>query len=1067
LGDKTYYMKRLLPKIIVLVMLVFPAFTFAQKTYILQETFAGITSGDNTTSNGANSAWTGNTNFPTVDRAYQAGGMVKLGTSSAIGSITSKALNLSVNGGSFKIDFKVKGWTSVEGSIKVTVTGLTSQTVSYVAVMGSASTETKTLSFTGGTNNATVKIETTAKRAYIDEVEVYYEAPSNSPSITATALSFGNQNINTTSSARALNLNYANLDGSDVTITTATPYTISKTNNGTYGNSITFTGAELTGNNKDVFVQFSPTTTGASNGSVGINGGGLASAASVALSGTGIDPSALSFDFENCTPSGSTTLPAGFTHQSITGAQTWACTSFGRDASDPTGKASSGNAVQINGGSASSSTENEDWLISPVFDLSTMTYPMLSFWSRTAFAGNTLQLKVSTNYSGTGNPNAATWTNIDGKFPVAQSDTWTKSDNIDLSNYKTATVYIAFVYTSPNATPSSGSRWTLDDFSIRNSLTPAPVELTLPVSSLSFGYQTAGSTSAERSFTFSGSGLTNDVTLTAPANFSISKTSGGTFGSSATYTLAEANNASSTVFVKFAPTLANTNYAQQLTIATTGTANQTLSLSGNTFDTNNTLEVVNWNIEWFGASGNGPSDKAQQAANVKTIFGNLNADIYGLSEVVDTTLFRNSSLPAGYNVIFSDFGSYADDKNHSGYPQAQKLAFMYRTDIIKPVRWFGVLRDTYYPSNLTNNGTNSPYKNWSSGRFPFLMEAKVLVNGVEETVYFIEIHAKANTGDAAAQNDSYDRRKGGALQLKQYIDANLAGKKIIILGDFNDVLNPDKTIAPKPAGTGTSYSDFTTDQTNYFPVTLPLSLAGKRSTAGFATVIDNVIINKNLNNHYLSNSAEVLDQVTSLVSSYSSTTTDHYPIQTRYFFNGTLSVNWGYFTPSINGNVVTLKWETKSETDNSHFVAERSLDGKTFTKIAEQQSKGAQGGHYQDIDQNPAQGLNYYRIKQVDRDGKYSYSEVKPLRFLGSNQATFFVYPNPVKNNISLNYSSSSNQLQLLVSGIDGQIKLRTIGNTSVLNSQLGQKVKELARGVYIVQITDNGTTYQSKFVKE
>jgi len=916
---------------------------------------------------------------------------------------------------------------------------------------------------TGGTNSQGIGL---------DDVSVTPTfANSTDPNLTTnpTSIAFGNQNI-LTSAQRTLTLNYSNLSNADVSLSTGASsiFSISKTIGGTYLNTLTFTSAELTGTSKDVFVQFTPSITGASSGSIGITGGGLSSAASVALSGTGIDPSVLSFDFENCTPSGNTTLPAGFIHESITGSQTWACTSFGRDASDATGKASSGNAVQINGGSSSSSTENEDWLISPPFDLSAMTYPMLSFWSRTAFAGNSLQLKVSTNYTGTGPVSAATWTNIDGKFPAIQSDTWTKSDNIDLSNYKGVKVYIAFVYTSPNATPSSGARWTLDDFAVRNSSTPAPVELSLPVSSLSFGYQAAGSTSTERSFNFSASGLTNDVILTAPANFTIAKTNVGPYTSTATYTLAEANNASTTVFVKFAPPTANTNYSQQLSVATTGTATQTLTLSGNTFDTNNTLEVVNWNIEWFGATSNGPSNKAQQAANVKTIFGNLNADIYGLAEVVDTALFRNSALPAGYNVIFSDFGSYADDKNHSGYSQAQKLAFMYRTDIIKPVQWFGVLRDSYYPGNLSNSGTGSPYKNWSSGRFPFLMEAKVLINGTEETVYFIEIHAKANTGSTDAEkNDAYDRRKGGALQLKQYIDANLAGKKVIILGDFNDVLNPDKTIAPKPAGTGTSYSDFTLDQANYFPVTLPLSLAGKRSTAGFATVIDNVLINKNLNDNYLNNSAEVLDQVTTLVASYSSTTTDHYPIQTRYFFNTTLSVNWGYFTPSLNGNVVTLKWETKSETDNSHFVVERSLDGKNFSTVAEQQSKGPQGAVYQDIDQNPAQGLNYYRIKQVDRDGKSSYSEVKSVRFLGNNQATFFVYPNPVKNNITLNYSSNSKQLQLLVSGIDGRVKLRTTGSINDLNNQLNQTVKDFARGVYIVQITDGGTTYQSKFVKE
>ena len=887
----------------------------------------------------------------------------------------------------------------------------------------------------------------------------------NTPSLTANNLNLGNQNANTTSNATALNLNYANLDGTSVTLETAAPFTISTTIGGPYLNAITITGAELTGDNKDVFVKFNPTSIGLYDGNIKITGGGL-NTTNVAVKGVSLDATQMSFNFEDCS-SWPIDYPGGFIQYSVTGSQTWACTTFGRNANDATGKANSGNAIRINGGSSTSSTENEDWLIRN-FDLSATNYPLLSFWSRTAFAGSSLQLKVSTNYSGSGNPNAATWTDIDGKFPLIQSDTWTKSSNIDLSSFKTANVYIAFVYTSPSATPSGGASWTVDDFEIINSSTPAPIELSLPVSSINFGYQAAGGTSAERSFTFSASSLTNDVILTAPANFSIAKTNVGPYSSSATYTLAEANNSSKTVFVKFSPTTNNTNYSQQLSIATTGVPTKTLDLSGNTFDTNNTLEVVNWNIEWFGATSNGPSNKTLQAANVKTIFGNINADIYGLAEVVDTTLFRNSALPAGYNVIFSDFGSYADNESHSGYSQAQKLAFMYRTDIIKPVRWFGVLRDTYYPGNLSNNGTGSPYKNWSSGRFPFLMEAKVLINGTEETVYFIDIHAKANTGSTDAEKiEAYDRRRDGAIQLKQYIDNNLAGKKVIILGDFNDVLNSDKTIAPQPVGTGTSYSAFTNDPTNYFPVTLPLSLAGKRSTAGFATVIDNVIINKNLNDNYLSNSAEVLDRVTALVNSYSTSTTDHYPIQTRYFFNTTLSVNWGYFTPSINGNTVTLKWETKSETDNSHFVVERSLDGKNFTKVAEQQSKGPQGAAYQAVDQTPAQGINYYRVQQVDRDGKSSYSEVKSVRFLGNNQATFFVYPNPVKNNITLNYSSNSNHLQLLVSGIDGRVQLRTTGSINDLNNQINQKVKDLARGVYIVQITDGGTTYQSKFVKE
>ena len=144
---------------------------------ILTEDFSSITTGNSTSTSGSSTAWAGNTNFPTVTAAYQAGGAVKLGTSSAIGSITSKILDLSVNGGSFKVSFKVKGWTTVEGNIKITATGLTAQTVTYTAVIA-GSFESKEVTFTGGTSNSTIKIETTAKRAFIDDVVIYYNATS-------------------------------------------------------------------------------------------------------------------------------------------------------------------------------------------------------------------------------------------------------------------------------------------------------------------------------------------------------------------------------------------------------------------------------------------------------------------------------------------------------------------------------------------------------------------------------------------------------------------------------------------------------------------------------------------------------------------------------------------------------------------------------------------------------------------------------------------------------------------------------------------------------------------------
>ncbi|WP_410220598.1 T9SS type A sorting domain-containing protein [Pedobacter sp.] len=888
-------------------------------------------------------------------------------------------------------------------------------------------------------------------------------------SATSSSLAFGNQGINISSNEKSFTLNYTYLDGTNIALNTNAPFYISKTSGGNFLTNLSYTQAELNGTNTTVYVKYLPTVIGSSADNITISGGGISNNLTIALSGFGVLPNNTSFNFENCTPANSTTLSEGFIQYSVTGPQTWACTtSYGHDLNDPTGKASTGNAVQINGGTTSSSTENEDWLISPSMDLSSMNYPLLSFWSRTDFNGPVLQLKVSTNYTGSGDPKLATWVDLDGRFPEILSNTWTKSQNIDLSNFKTTGVYIAFVYTSTTSNPPNGARWTIDDIDITNSSTPAPLEVNLLASSINFGYQAPGASSPEKTFKFSATSTTDNVVLTAPANFSISKTSGGSFSQNISYTSAEVNGKTTTVYTQFTPNTANINYNQNLTLSTTGITDKNLNLTGNSFNTTNTLEVVNWNIEWFGStvSGQGPTDVTKQAQNVRTVFNNINADIYGLAEVVDTLLFRNTVLPPGYNVIFSDFGSYADDKTSSGYDGTQKLAFVYRTDIIKPKNWYGVLRDTYYPNNLSNNAAGSPFKNWSSGRFPFLMEAKVLINGAEETIYFIQIHAKANTGDLI---DSYDRRKGGAIQLKQYIDANLADKKVIILGDFNDVLNPDKTIAPMPANTPTSYIDITSDNTNYVPITLPLSLAGKRSTVSFNTVIDNVIINKNLNNNYLINTAEVLDNVATLVTSYGTTTTDHYPIQTRYFFEPTpLNVNFVSFIATTNKNVVNLKWSTATETNNSYFTIERSVDGKKFTSIKTITGAGNSNEpkSYATIDNNAPKGTIYYRLKQTDFNNDYTYyPEVKSVNIFGTE--AFSVYPNPVKNQLFLNYESTSTNDKLVMSGVDGKVILTATGTNEQITSKVNSKLNTLTTGVYILKLTTGNKTYQSKLIKQ
>jgi hypothetical protein len=177
------------------------------------------------------------------------------------------------------------------------------------------------------------------------------------------------------------------------------------------------------------------------------------------------------------------------------------------------------------------------------------------------------------------------------------------------------------------------------------------------------------------------------------------------------------------------------------------------------------------------------------------------------------------------------------------------------------------------------NISSTSYNNWSSGRYPLLMTADVTLNCVTKRMNFILVHAKANTSPTAT---AYARRQASANELHDTIQTFFADQNVIMLGDFNDDL--DQTITAGINPPVTSYSAFTTDNANFFSPTLALSLAGKKSTVSFNDVIDHVMLSNEMEPYYMSSTATILSEVSSLVSNYGTTTTDHYPVFTRYKF---------------------------------------------------------------------------------------------------------------------------------------------------------------------------------------
>ena len=168
----------------------FSTLTIAQ-TNVLTEDFNVLNLGGNTTSSGSTAPdgtdlYGGKStltlaNFPKGSKAYSAGGMVKLGTGSAIGNIDSKPLDLSSDKGNVKVVVDVKGWTLtpakfdinlIDSSGKVYAT----KSVEYKSVM-SGTTEKFTVNFTGGLANTTVQIitNTDAYRIYVDNLVITTE----------------------------------------------------------------------------------------------------------------------------------------------------------------------------------------------------------------------------------------------------------------------------------------------------------------------------------------------------------------------------------------------------------------------------------------------------------------------------------------------------------------------------------------------------------------------------------------------------------------------------------------------------------------------------------------------------------------------------------------------------------------------------------------------------------------------------------------------------------------------------------------------------------------------------
>ncbi|MEM7084672.1 MAG: T9SS type A sorting domain-containing protein [Bacteroidota bacterium] len=290
-----------------------------------------------------------------------------------------------------------------------------------------------------------------------------------------------------------------------------------------------------------------------------------------------------------------------------------------------------------------------------------------------------------------------------------------------------------------------------------------------------------------------------------------------------------------------------------------------------------TLDVVTWNIEWFGDESNSPpagdpnSDAIQKEAAMDIIIA-LNADIYAVQEISDDALFAQmvSEIP-GYAFILSDAVSRPNDPGVK-----QKIGFIYNTTTVTNVST-KVLLESIHP--LYNGGDDSALvgypsttdRFYASGRLPFLLTADVVIGGETEPYNVVALHARAN-GSTGAQ-ERYDMRKYDVEVLKDSLDATYPNANLILLGDYND--DVDETVADVPT-TVTTYEEYSDDTINYTIVSRALSDAGFRSFVFRENMIDHIAITDELDDNYIDQTVRVHYEFYD--NMYTETASDHFPV---------------------------------------------------------------------------------------------------------------------------------------------------------------------------------------------
>lgn len=643
---------------------------------------------------------------------------------------------------------------------------------------------------------------------------------------------------------------------------------------------------------------------------------------------------------------------------------------------------------------------------------------------------------------------------------------------------------------------------------------PPPATVSVNPTSIAFGFIAAGTSSAAQTFTYITTNITSSLTLTAPAGFELSK-DGAAFTSSVVYTQTEAQ-LGQTVYVRFSPAAANTNYSGLINFTGAGLNDNKESLSGNSIVTGGggPLNFYFGNLHSHSSYSDGNADNTSKIPADDYNFAKtaLCMDFLGISEhnhatagmhIADWQPGANQAAAATTSNFVALHGMEWGVISGGGHVVVYGMdslvgweAGNYQVFVQKSVyRGTGGLFDI-----LNRHGGNAlaylahpnstDYNNILGSTFDVDADNAIAGSTVESGPAFSTDTTYTNPATSMSYLGYYKNMLAKGYHLGPTIDhdnhnmtfGHTAKTRLVILSpsltenDLLDGMRKMRFYASEDCGAKITYSINTQPIGSILTqVGAPVIDVSSVTTAAVSTV---AVM------YGVPGSGTAATQLTSSTSG-TFTYTDNALTNgsQRYYYlditetNGTRIVTapiWytrndaargissltSFFTVNEPDRVI-LKWTTENEEFDQSFEIMRSVDaGRNYSSLGTINGRGFSTNMqtYTLTDLQPYAGVAYYRLIQRDATGAIRFTDVKVVNRSVTPVTYYTIYPNPVKGVLNINVSSSvAERTMVEVFDLNGRRMLGQSYTVIAGEQTLPLDMSRLGNGSYILKLTLGG----------